>query len=607
MFVLFLLLTVIGMGPIYANRRMLGVDSVGLFLVLSFFLGSIFSVMLLLTLGHVSFAFGPRPAVIILFLLAALSFAWLVFQVKTWTAVKTLASEWCSWRGHALYVWICFSLFFAACVLINQKYFFTNWDHFSFWLTDAKLIYEGGELRHDLNVITKYHYTSFYPLHAVLCYWFMGRLAEQYASLFTLAYGFCGTVIAFSALRQCSSVTRSLGAALLIIMNVCLVANHYLLFTMYAEIIFAAMVAFFVYLLWQEFDPQTESARMAFAVLDLVAMCLLKPTNRYYALVLCALWWSYRNPHWRSALKAKWWPAMASITWAGVVWGTHAFYRARHFSTVEAKEVLVTAKEVEWKQYVGYLEEMTMYLGHHLLVPILVIGVVLVLVLTRRRMPARSGFMVLGLLVLPFLNVLHWILLLNTLQTGSLLRYVTTVFYAFPMLLGFSQIRIPTHGFRAWLTHLFPSIATIIGVGLVFFWFPPEMPSHNGSYLSARWQKPFVVRAQAVREAIGEGSLMLVSVLETGKISNEQYDGYCINYYLSDHVTGGTYREHLEDFPARLRSVAPDYVFVTKPHAELAAYFGMADEQDALFRVHLGEQLTFERVALNTEGFYDDP
>lgn len=594
---LFLTLTLIGMGAALQSRHVLGITNITLLLAFSWSMGCTVAALSLLVVGQLGYSVCGWSMVMVLGFLVSASVTLSFMTVRNDSATRAWIRTLFDFNATGLYCYACFFTLFASFVWVNQIQFFPNWDHFTFWLTDAKLIYLSGHLRLDYDVISMFNYSSYYPLHGVMMYEFLGAVREQYASLFTIGYGFCGTVIAFSALNGKQPLTRYLAAGCLIVMNLVMANTQALIWTFYAEAIFAFLVAFYVLLLIRDTETDLDPMKYGLLAVTLIAMSLVKPTNRYYIYVLIAgtlilersqlLKIRFRVPWIKVAL------LISSIV--ALVFGSRYYYLHVLFDQYRSKRMNTLPAELAGLEKYGvYVQNLISYLSAHLYVPIAMIIAIWVVVFMRRQVPRKAWVIGLMLLALPMLNFFHWTITLTSTASNSLLRYATTVYYGIPMYLTFARPRL-RFDMRTVIAACLPAAMTIVGVVLTQ-WQAPNDPLHNGSYLEARWQRPYVSRARRIKPVIKDQSLMICSALEVGDLTNQDYMGICLSYHLVENVVGGTFLVNPDRFERLLRKVQPSYLYFPQPNRFTEQHLELGENQDALVRVSYGDELKYDLV-----------
>lgn len=194
-----------------------------------------------------------------------------------------------------------YALFMGFTIFMCIKHFFPSWDNFTFWLLEAKVIFETGYLIRDSNVQDLFYRSSFYPLHAVIMYLLAGRLVEQYASLITAAYFGASMFLCLLAIRQSSLPVRifSLGA---LSAAVTVFSVQGLPFNSYGDVTSAFYVTLFVYLLLfvSPSSPSLFPRRMSMMSMVLTLLLLMKDEHSYYVYILMVAWimhdvWTFRG------------------------------------------------------------------------------------------------------------------------------------------------------------------------------------------------------------------------------------------------------------------------------------------------------------------------
>lgn len=193
------------------------------------------------------------------------------------------------------------AFFMGFTILMCIKHFFPSWDNFTFWLLEAKVIFENGHLIRDSAVQDLFYRSSFYPLHAVIMYLLAGRLVEQYASLITAAYFGASMFLCLLAIRHSSLPVRifSLGA---LSAAVTVFSVQGLPFNSYGDVPSAFYVTLFVYLLLfvSPSNPSLLPRRMSIMSMVLTLLLLMKDEHSYYVYILMVAWilhdvWTFKG------------------------------------------------------------------------------------------------------------------------------------------------------------------------------------------------------------------------------------------------------------------------------------------------------------------------
>ncbi len=194
---------------------------------------------------------------------------------------------------------MCFFLFpvgiiFAFLFLVDLSVFFAPWDHFSFWLLDAKLIFRGQKLVDNGDVQDFFVRSSYYPIQAAMLYFFSGRVVEQFSGLITTIYGLFGAYLCLRFSQGKSWVVGLLALAVLTCVLTSFVDNQALIFTYYVDLTTAFYALFFTFVL---LSPVSQASQMALRVsllsIILGVLFLLKEEHYIYVFLLGAIWVCY--------------------------------------------------------------------------------------------------------------------------------------------------------------------------------------------------------------------------------------------------------------------------------------------------------------------------
>lgn len=233
-----------------------------------------------LSIGHLGFEVLGSNFWLITFFTILVSLV-LVYFNKTLLFKSTYFQHNLKIKSHRLFFLSIFLFYFVA-IIFNLKNYFPNWDHFTFWLLDAGIIFDSLKLKIDYNVINNIPYTSYYPLQASFLFYLMGEIKEQYASFITIYYSFLANLIVYASVIDKKRLTRNITVLLLLMVNWLFFHLTYL-FTYYAEVAVAFHVVLGYYLLSLKISVDNYKNVFYLLALNLLALSSIKHFNYVYS------------------------------------------------------------------------------------------------------------------------------------------------------------------------------------------------------------------------------------------------------------------------------------------------------------------------------------
>ena len=79
-------------------------------------------------------------------------------------------------------------------------------------------------------------------------------------------------------------------------------------------------------------------------------------------------------------------------------------------------------------------------------------------------------------------------------------------------------------------------------------------------------------------------------------IGNEDYESICLQYYLTQNVTGGKYRIPISMLEDYIVKVHPDFILISKFGSELQTFFGISEDTSP----YLIEMTSFSPLSFKT-------
>lgn len=247
--------------------------------IYSFFFGSTAFTLSALSVGYLGLRMDGNTLIILLIIFSLFSFlSQLKGQKEKLPPLKMDIVDLISYGG--------FVFFAVYSVFIILNYYFLEYDNFSFWVTDAKIIYLTQFFRTTPEIINSVNYTSFYPLHEVYLFNLMGDLKEQYAAFVSIIFPTFITLFIYSQNQIRNYGTKLLLTASLFLVNCSFVYNQTTLFTSYADTMSASLFAFITILILKPVDRSNLFKKISVVLLLIYAFAQIKYFFFYYAIFL---------------------------------------------------------------------------------------------------------------------------------------------------------------------------------------------------------------------------------------------------------------------------------------------------------------------------------
>ncbi|MCO6429457.1 MAG: hypothetical protein J5J00_01250 [Deltaproteobacteria bacterium] len=532
------------------------------------------------------------------------------------------------------------AIVFTYGYLVTLSFYYPDWDHFTFWLLDAKIIFTTEQLAYKSEVQNLFTRSSFYPLHAALVYFFSGEQVEQYASVITVTYALLATYLIITSISTLRFIAQYCACLLLLILTLHFAITA-ALFNFYGEVVSSFYLLLFIYILFLR--PQNEGEfRLRFVLLIGVALIffLIKDEHAYYLYILGTLWVLYdgyiNSTDRRNYTKKPCLACALSTLLVLMFLATKVYYNRyinpipysvyvadsvtdlirglilKDFSVLFAPSLLImlsisskhfaSKKWLQFAVYAGliltsifiltsllrtlhfssYSLSYTLNLFYYLYDNLQGISqfagmsfILACLAMAFNRKPlGKIELLLIAIPLLTSLPIINFIVSQSSLQSNSLLRYVTIAFYLMPVLVALSLERLQyfkglsiavaimlSFGFYFVAHEYFKGLSTYYGVGISTI--------HDGRYESFKWQQGFSKISKRIQKVIKEKKLIVCSMRDiSGVCTNGDIPGIYYRYYLSQNSVGGQFfGERLESLISR---TAADYIFIPNMSTEIA-------------------------------------
>jgi len=491
------------------------------------------------------------------------------------------------------------STFFAFLIWINERIYTPAWDHFTYWLIDAKQIFETGHLRRDTRLTNVFPYSSYHPLQAVFLYLWYGDILEQTSSLINFLYAALASVLAYGAIRTTGWKTIAVGIAILIV-NFSLVGQ---LCSFYADISTVFFFTLFFFLLVNvHFASDLNALRSRFwwLAVILMALPLIKSTNLFYIPCLLLMWIFHDLKEKRTKLVLQSLTTLDNVVCliavAGVLTGRLYYTTYVLLGDIEPQNLTPSS------MYILDLEGHFIYgaqLFDFILTEYSLLSAALLItcgiLLNSHHLSKRQTILAISLFLFPAINVAHYLIGQFSLQSRSLLRYMTTTYFLLPMVVSGMTLSFPAttkwsgrvkeacFGVLAFL------LVVLIG-GSLWVTFPYAFqPAHSGKYADFKFLRESALIAQRVAKRIKGADLLLATDVDDHYVSNRDLPSIQYRYFLSNNSVGGLYSIGKEYFAEFLFKLKPRFVLIQSFNDELDTLFPRKSKEPStyplLFRV----------------------
>ncbi len=611
------IILLIGAGPAFHLRKALKISNVFRFILFGLILGLIVLNFTVLTIGHFGFSVSGNNLKLILLLLIKFSILIFLYQYlikRTRFKFLDLFRKWIYWRINLpdLIFAFVFGFFFIYVCLINTRYYITSWDHFSYWLLDPKMIYKTGYLRdavvHEnlFNIITR---SSYYPIHAVYVYNFVGSIKEQYTTFFTILYAFLGTSVCYVFSKRFNTFSQYYVIAVLLIINNIFLFRVYLMISFYAELITAFHIVFFFFILFTDFKTRQYHYRIFLLGINLFIFGFIKVGYYHYTILLGLIWFlhdiKFVYSHCRKIINN--YRIYLLLIVLALIFIAREYY-LHYILNIQVHESTANLNSLNYflshsfNQYYGYLTMITDYLikNYHIIIFILLLGTILQLFTRNHKKWAYyTVFVCLFLFMIP---VIEYLLELRIFKSKSLLRYMTLPFYLIPWLFILPSIKIKYSN----ISKIIYAIIFVIFVFMVFLGITKKYPLnkypvHNGSFSECAWQKKHFEISKQIKATIHNKTIMIYDSCCGNKVGNLGVPAIYVRYYLAENYVGGQRKFPLTKIKKSIKDFQPDYILINsnRTNKQLRKIFNLpVNNKTTLIKMINYDPLEFELINL---------
>lgn len=476
-------------------------------------------------------------------------------------------------------------------VIIILNYYFIEYDSFTFWLTDAKIVYLTNFLRNSKNIINSVNYTSYYPLHSVYLFNLMGGLKEQYSAFITILFSAIASFLVYLSAINKNTLTKFLVGISLIIICLSYINNFSLIFLNYAEIISACFMVVFAILA----IAKTSSAKELWIKIIVLSLILyafnqIKYSHFYYTIILIVLYLILidgKNLINLIKIKKRFnIKLLLSITIPFIILGILEYSKHHYFTSIWlydsldesplpiAKDNPILKNDLSFtlKYLYTILKIINIKLQHVLIIYFAAIFIPLIKFKNLKN-KNRILFIWLICLFLPASIILMYLIIQTDLSNMSINRYVTLSIYLLPLIFALVNLKLLNNVFS---TRFYIIISTsIILFSFIFLakTIPVNSSFHSGEYTDASDLENMSFAADEIKRKISAQDKILLVGAYSGyaladELINEPYKTFTnitpmlqyLRYFLFDYNFYGSYLLEKEEFKDFLLDTRPKLI-----------------------------------------------
>jgi hypothetical protein len=489
--------------------------------------------------------------------------------------------------------------YFLILAQVNRTHFFPAWDHFTYWLVDAKEIFLSGHLRTDGRISNMFSNSSYYPLHAVYLADWWGYPVEQVASCFTLLYAALASGLVLSAATVIApSLIPGVVCGLLAV-NFSL--SGYLL-TFYADPANSFFVTLFFICLINPIPQERLAQRFCVLSASLIGLSLVKSTNIYYMALAVIIWLLYDFSRRVNPIKSISFRGMTGFISAFLVLVLLSrFYYLHNLAGLSDSGPLIQVDRINWSlaPRIEYISQTIDFLIEEYTMTFIMLVIVCTKVCVTRGLSREAVLIAIAIMAFPAINCADYFISMYGHQSKSLLRYVSTVFFLIPLLIALSGAQ-RSEGLISRLTQ---GVGVIALAALTFFQTINKYPAmwgeaHNGQYRFFQYHAGAYAIAEKIVAVVGRRTILIAG--DDGDIysGNMQIDDLVMRYYLVGNSVNGLYRIDKRRLGSVIREQGPSFVLVTRFNDSLRSMFKYKGRDAvALFRINSRKPIIATQVS----------
>lgn len=527
------------------------------FLVYSLSIGTFSFFILLLSLTHLGFKLSFSAG-----LLSSLFFSLLIYKV--FFLKQDLFTTNSSSDKKNFYLPALLIIFYAGyLILIKSIFYFPSWDHFTYWLVDAKEIFIHDHLRTTAEINNYFNYTSFLPLQFSLLYQLLGSIKEEATGIFSVIYLSLSSMLVLSVNKVQTFKTNFILSLLCILIFSCF---WNLSVVSYAEAFTAFCFTLFFRFLIND-SPQFDVAKkITFLISLLIGIGFIKGPFKIYSIFLLLFLIVYYAREIKKIKKKSFIylliPVLILISqlyYRLYVWREHI-----EIPLVDERRLLLGTIS-ERLQYI--LDTFAFLFKNHPVMSVLYLFVILYALMKIKnwKQNSKSSIALISALILfPGINIGYYILEMTSHQSQSLSRYVTPTFFVLGLFFAneFSQ-KISSWGKK---TTIFVTLILSLLIHkevLRTHHHIKNFDFHDWKASSNKTLEPMSSAALKAATLLPQNArLLFVGDIDTS-ISNMGFSSLIQRYLLLPNSVGGLYRVPIDKFSDKLFTAKPDFLYLT--------------------------------------------
>lgn len=441
----------------------------------------------------------------------------------------------------------------------NFRRVFASWDAFTFWGLASKYIYQFQRLPNTtLDVFSYFKYSAFYPIYYSIIYNIYNAIREQYANWINVFINFLAITLVYNRTLGKTIIEKALVASLLIIASFSAI-NTLNLFSMYADILCAFLLLFYILVLTnpEEVGVRTFSKR-AFLVLMLASsFFFIKSPYLVFTLALVAAWIVYDYKfilQERKSLIRRWDLWMVILTICALFF-MHFSYINTHlnFPDSMAYDKLINPVLTSLSASMAYAKRMVIFLikKNPYLLGLWIFVLCLLFLLSKRNFNSRQ-FIFINLVSVGIILFYSVIYILNqlSLSSGSLVRYTGIILYLFPLMVTYIPLRISPKMIWPIL-----SLSLLIAGYFMYQTIAPTILNNNFRLSTGSYRERLAKYSNLADEILNitgtDARILITEEVEGLSFTNMYIPAIYIRYYMMTNSVGGQYmwltREQMAD------------------------------------------------------------
>lgn len=560
----------LGFGLTSFLKKVLPIRNILSFISISIFLGLFLNTFIIFLLGTIGLNIGMPLLIFYIPLMIILNIV-LFFCFNTEDELSGYFKNTKLEVIDIIWIVILTALFLMFAGTCLERFYFL-WDGFTFWVLDAKYIFENQHLRDGSFILLNNNYMSFFSLQINYVYLICGKIVEQTAGLLNLMYAYTGIMLIFSYLIE---IKKSNIKKILIYLGIlaalyAFFTVHYLLMSVYSDVFLSVVVLFYALILFnKEFKEKYYWQRFLLLVMLSVTIYLTKTHFFIFSLFLLGFLFVYDFKYlWgkvKNITKDYWFVfVIFLIILAALVIGKYS-------KTISSEETFVQNLSN------GIVFDKSILTNIKGVVKGMILNVPLIVAVIAFYLPVaflvKKGFNRNDFVKIAFLGLLVsftfvvYILGIYPISDGSMYRYLGLAYLALPFL--FIDILPDFNIERKWQEIL--TILVMLGcVGLIFVQLcfhigvDLKFTPNSGAYVEAEAHKEYSDIVDEVKEIVPDDqSIMIASYGVAGPTITDNFPpGFFLRYYLMEYNDTVAYYCAPTDCLPYFINQTPDYLLI---------------------------------------------